>query len=72
MDEEKIKRQAKELMDEFMKALEKLNEPEGEYGSERKQSLRDAKSRKKEGFRERALANAKSKDGYFLMEKKKW
>ncbi len=73
MDEEKIKKQAKDLMDEFMKELSKLQESGEEFGSERNASLRNAKSSKKAGFKEKALKNApKTKDNYFVMEKKKW
>ncbi len=74
MEEEKIKKQAKEIMDEFMKALEKLEEKEQEFGSERKQSLRDARPKKcSPEFSEKMLKNApKSKDGYLVAEKKKW
>ena len=74
MDEEKIKRQAKEIMDEFMKALEKLPQTTGEFGSERTESLREGKAQKpNKEFKKRLLQNApKSKDDYLVMEKKKW
>lgn len=74
MDEEKIKKQAKEIMDEFMKALEKLDEKGQEFGSERERFLRNPKGKKSNPeFRRRMLRNApKSKDGYIAAEKKKW
>ena len=72
MDEDKIKKQAKDIMDEFIKALDKLNDQET-FGNERAESLRVGKVKKQAGFKERALKNApKTKDGYFVMEKKKW
>ena len=74
MEEENIKKQAKEIMDEFMKALEKLPENPGEFGSERTESLREGKAKKPgKEFRKRMLQNApKSKDDYLVMQKKKW
>ena len=74
MDPEKIKKQAKMLMDEFMAALESAEEVKEEVGIEREQSTREAaKSELTEGFPERMLKNAPAKkDRYVIAEKKKW
>ena len=74
MDEEKIKKQAKKIMDEFISALNKVPEIKEEFGQERKQFTREsAKSEYGKEFKERMLKNApKVKDGQLVMEKKRW
>ena len=74
LDEEKIQKEAKAIMDEFVKALDKVGEISGEVGLEREQATREAKQAKADkGFRERMLKNAPRKeDGQILVEKKSW
>lgn len=74
MDEEKIRREAKALMDEFMAALEAAEDVKEEVGIERAESVRNAgKCELTEGFPERMLKNAPSKKNrYVVAEKKKW
>lgn len=74
MDQERIRKQAKALMDEFMAALESAEEVKEEVGIEREESTRKAgKSELTEGFPEKMLGNAPSKkDAYIVAEKKKW
>lgn len=73
IDAEKIKAQAKGIMDDFVKALDRIKEVKEEFGAERKEATRKAGKSEFPGFRERALSNApKRKDNYFLTEKKRW
>ena len=74
LDEEKIMRQAKAVMDEFIKALDKVGGISGEVGLEREQMTREAtKSKPNKDFRERMLKNAPKKDGNnIIAEKKSW
>jgi len=74
MDQDKIRKESKALMDEFMAALETAEEKSEEVGIERKDSTRDAeKPELTEGFPERMLKNAPAKkDRYVVAEKKKW
>ncbi len=74
MDREKITKAAKALMDEFMAALDDVEEKGGEVGIERADSTRKAgKCELTEGFPERMLKNAPAKkDNYVVAEKKKW
>ncbi|MBI2664801.1 hypothetical protein HYX10_05685 [Candidatus Woesearchaeota archaeon] len=74
MNQEKIRKEAKALMDEFMAALETVDEKAEETGVERKHSTRAAQECElTEGFPERMLKNAPSKKGkYIVAEKKKW
>ncbi len=74
MDQERIKKQAKMLMDEFMAALESAGDVKEEAGIEREESTRKAaKCELTEGFPERMLQNAPSKkDRFIVAEKKKW
>ena len=74
MDEEKIKKKAKAVMDEFIKALDKVGEISGEVGLEREQTTREAsKSKHNKDFGERMLKNApKKEDGHVIVEKKSW
>ena len=74
MDEEKIRKEAKALMDEFVAALEIADEAKEEVGTERGSFTREAgKCELAEGFPERMLKNAPaSKDRYVVAEKKKW
>lgn len=74
LDKEKIKGQAKAIMDEFVKALDKVGEISGEVGIEAGETARAAKAAKAgKGFKERMLKNAPRKeDGQILAEKKSW
>lgn len=74
LDEGKIREQAKAIMDEFIKALDKAGNLGGEAGLERQEMVRDAKPgvQDKE-FRERMLKNAPKKDGdHIIAERKSW
>ena len=72
--DDKIRKEAKALMDEFMAALDTAEKKSEEIGVEREESVREAeKCELTEGFPERMLKNAPSKKGKFLVaEKKKW
>ncbi len=74
LDEDKIKRQAKAIMDEFIKALDKAGNLAGEAGLERPEMTRDAKPvAQDKDFRERLLKNAPKKDGgHIIAERKSW
>lgn len=74
MDEEKIKKQAKKIMNEFISALNKVPEIKEEFGQERKQFTRKTeKSEYGPDFKKRMLKNApKVKDDQIQMEKKGW
>ena len=74
LDEEKIKKQAKVIMDEFVKALDKVGEISGQAGLERELTTREGVARKPDkGFKGRMLKNAPRKeDGQILAEKKSW
>jgi len=74
MNEDKIKKQAKKIMDEFISALKKVPKIKEEFGQERKQFLRKSeKSEYGKEFKERMLNNApKTKDDQIVAEKKRW
>jgi len=74
MEEEKIRKEAKALMDDFMAALDTAEDVKEKVGVERDASVRKAeKCELTEGFPERMLSNAPSKKGrYVVAEKKKW
>ena len=73
LDEEKIRKQAKQIMDEFMKALEKVKDEELIYGLEREESTRKPRAPDEEGFRERMFKNAVKKKGdHMVAERKGW
>ena len=74
IDREKIKKQAKNIMDNFIKALDKAEGVKKEFGSERKDSMRaKIKKHKDPDFRKRMFKNApKKRDDFLVMEKKNW
>ena len=74
MDPEKIRREAKALMDRFMAALDTAEEIKEEVSIERSSVVRKAeKCELTEGFPSRLLKNApQKKDSYVVAEKKKW
>ena len=74
LDEEKIRKQAKAIMDEFIKALGKAGDISGEVGIEREEQTRTAKAAKQDsGFGERMLGNAPKKDSSrIIAEKRSW
>ena len=71
---ERLGQQAKAVMDDFIKALDKVGEISGEVGIERDEMTRVAMSNKPgRGFRERMLKNAPKKDdSHIIAEKKSW
>ncbi len=73
MDKTTIEKEAKKIMDTFLKALGKETFPY-DVGSERKQQVRqDGKKEEDPHFREQMLKNApKTNEGYIQAEKKKW
>jgi predicted Asp-tRNA(Asn)/Glu-tRNA(Gln) amidotransferase subunit C len=74
-EQEKIKKEAKEIMDSFSKALEKVeSELSEETGVKREKQLREETSTKKDKeFRQAFFKNAPSKSGDFIKaEKGKW
>lgn len=74
IDREKIRKQVKQIMDNFIKALDKAEGIQQEFGSERKDSTRaKIKKYKDPDFRERMFSNApKKRDDFLVMEKKNW
>ncbi len=75
MDEDKIKQEAKDIMDNFMKALDKI-EVEEEFLLERKESFREESkkiTKTDETFKQRFLSNAaKTKGDAILANKGAW
>ena len=73
VDHEKIRVQAKQIMDEFVNALGRIGEVKEEYGVERQEETRITRTQSFPGFRERMFRNApkKNKD-YLIMERKHW
>ena len=74
IDRERVRKQAKAIMDEFVKDLDKAGGVFGEVGIERKEQTRTAKAAKQDKrFRERVLGGAPKKDGsHIIAEKKSW
>jgi|WetSurMetagenome_2_1015567.scaffolds.fasta_scaffold958058_2 hypothetical protein len=72
MKEEEIQAQAKKIMDEFIKALEKADVKE-KVGFEAEPDTRVPKGKKNPSFKKELLSNApNTKDDCILAEKKKW
>ena len=72
--ESEVLAQAKKIMDEFMKALDKVIMTE-KFGVVREQQVRESNLPAPDSteFRKRIFRNApKIKDDCFVMEKKKW
>jgi hypothetical protein len=74
MDEEKMRKEAKALMDDFMAALDTADGVKEQVGVERENTVRKAeKCELAEGFPEKMLSNVPLKKGrYVVAEKKKW
>lgn len=74
LDEEKIKKQAKAIMDEFARALDKGGYVYGGYMPEPEEATRKGKKKESDkDFIGRMLKNApKSSEGQILAEKKSW
>ncbi|MBI1970001.1 hypothetical protein HYS48_04875 [Candidatus Woesearchaeota archaeon] len=74
MDKERIQEQAKKIMDEFSKALDRVEKVDVPIGFEREQNLREfILNQADKEFRERMLKNApKRKGDYLVAEKKHW
>ena len=75
MDREQIKKQAKQIMDDFVRALNKVDAEDLEVGIDRKNSVRASKGRQPERseFRKLFFRNAPHKtEEYIVAEKKKW
>ncbi len=74
ISEEKITKQVKAIMDNFIRALDKAEGVKEEFGSERKDSMRTKiKKDKDPSFRKRMFRNApKKRDDFLVMEKKTW
>ncbi len=73
IDPEFVRKQAKQIMDEFIKALDRVGAIKEEYGLEREDQTRVPGSPDFPGFRERMFKNAPKKNSDFIvMEKKKW
>ncbi|MBU0665795.1 MAG: hypothetical protein ABIC91_06360 [Nanoarchaeota archaeon] len=73
MNQEKIRKEAKKIMDEFIKELDKITLSK-DFGIKRKQETRKKfTDDSDEKFRERMLENAPNvKDDFIVAEKKKW
>ncbi len=72
---EQVEKEAKAIMDRFLKALEKIEVPEDQFGFvERDQFVRDQKLvMTDDAFRKLMFENApKKRDGYILSEKGTW
>jgi len=75
MNQEKIKEQAKQIMDEFIDALEGVKDMPKDFGIERAPSMRKVKDKPScdPEFKKRLLANApKTKNDCIQAEKKHW
>ncbi|OIO64173.1 hypothetical protein AUJ83_00105 [Candidatus Woesearchaeota archaeon CG1_02_33_12] len=74
INEEKITKQVKSIMDNFIRALDKAKGVKEEFGSERECSMRaEIKKSRDPQFRERMFRNAPKKtDDFLVMEKKSW
>jgi len=74
MNEEKIAKEAKALMDEFLAALEEAKDVKESVGFERDENVRTpAKSEFGFEFSDRMLENAPARKGrHVASEKKKW
>jgi aspartyl-tRNA(Asn)/glutamyl-tRNA(Gln) amidotransferase subunit C len=72
--EEEIRKNAKKIMDEFIKALEKVKSVNEEVGFEAEEDARKPKGGKVDvDFKKKFLKNApKSKDDFIVAEKKRW
>ncbi|HLD96971.1 MAG TPA: hypothetical protein VI934_01360 [Candidatus Nanoarchaeia archaeon] len=72
--QQRLGKQAKAIMDEFVKALDKVGGISGEVGLEREETTRQGAVKKHdESFKERMLKNApRTADGQILAEKKSW
>ena len=74
-EKEKIKKQAKEIMDKFSEKLSSVSEETPDSVIDRKEFEREEKDGKEtdSDFRERMFANAPKKNKDFIIaEKKKW
>ena len=74
MNKEKIKEEAKQIMDDFMKALDKVKEMPDSFGTERTQNTREvSESEYGDEFKKKVLKNApENSDDCILAEKKRW
>jgi predicted Asp-tRNA(Asn)/Glu-tRNA(Gln) amidotransferase subunit C len=74
MDKEKIQKQAKEILETFAQALEKVEKESHSHEVIRKDSERKEHNGKVwEGFKDRMLANAPRKNNDFIIaEKGEW
>ncbi|MBU0957685.1 MAG: hypothetical protein KKF56_02640 [Nanoarchaeota archaeon] len=75
MDKEKIRKEAKQVMDKFQKALDKAGIDEADVQIEREESVRDAKDDKFDSidFKKRMLKNApKHDDDCIVAERGDW
>jgi hypothetical protein len=74
IDREKIEKEAKKIMDDFISALDKVPEIGQQFGNEREEQLRvPEKPEDSKDFKKKIFKNApKVKDDYFVMEKKSW
>lgn len=73
MNHEEIKEQAKRIMDDFMKELSAVEQPE-KFGLAREQQMREPATKEQDPrFRQLLFENApKVKDNLLIMEKKQW
>ena len=72
---EDVRALAKKIMDEFISALDKVEETTPEFGVRRKENIREPfeDKYKDSDFRDRMFKNAPNTDGEFILaEKKKW
>ena len=73
MDQNKVKIEAKKILDRFAKALEKVKTKETEFYVDREEFERAEIKGKCEDFKLELLKNAPQKDGDFIIaEKGKW
>lgn len=74
MNPKQIKKEAKQIMDDFMKELDKVKIKEQDFTLRREKNIRGkVEAEKDPEFRERMLNNApKTKGDFILAEKKKW
>ena len=70
MDNSKVENEAKDIIDKFAKALEKVKTKDQDFYIEREEFERDENGTPCEGFKSKLLGNAPEKDNDFIIAEK--
>jgi predicted Asp-tRNA(Asn)/Glu-tRNA(Gln) amidotransferase subunit C len=70
MDKKKVEKEAKQMLDNFAKALSKVKTKEEDYHVDRDKSERVEGGDSCEGFKSKLLGNAPEKDDDFIIAEK--